>query len=87
MVLGNTPLGQDMRNGVFQMIGPDKILEELHTLVSHLDLERTQFHANHASNYLHLSGRLLKDKDRILAEIELALTERKKIVPEKLRAL
>ncbi len=69
------------------MIGPDKILEELHTLVSHLDLERTQFHANHASNYLPLSGRLLKDKDRILAEIELALTGRKKIVPEKLRAL
>jgi radical SAM superfamily enzyme YgiQ (UPF0313 family) len=87
MVLENTPLGQDMRNGVFQMIGPDKILEELHTLVSHLDLERTQFHANHASNYLHLSGRLLKDKDRILAEIGLALTGRKKIVPEKLRAL
>jgi len=87
MVLENTPLGRDMRNGVFQMLGPDKILEELHTLVSHLDLERAQFHANHASNYLHLSGRLSKDKDKILAEIALALTGRKKIISEKLRAL
>ncbi len=87
MVLENTPLGQDMRNGVFQMIGPDKILEELHTLVSHLDLERAQFHANHASNYLPLSGRLSKDKDRILAEIALALTGGKSIVPEELRTL
>jgi len=87
MVLDNTPLGQDEQNGIFKMIGPTTILQELHTLVSHLNVKRSQFYANHASNYLPLSGRLPKDKNRILSEIELALAGQKTLVSEHLRAL
>ena len=87
MVLSNTPLGQDERNGKFKMIDPDMILEELHALISHLHVNRSQFYANHASNYLPLSGRLPKDKNRILSEIEQAMTGKKTLVSEHLRAL
>lgn len=87
MVLGNTPLGQDEQNGKFNMIGPTMILEELYTLVSHLNVNRSQFFANHASNYLPLSGRLPKDKKRLLFEIEQAMTGKKTLVSEHLRAL
>ena len=85
--LDNTPLGRDVRNGDFKMIGPKAILQELYTLVSYLTVSRSQFHANHASNYLHLSGRLSKDKARLLAEISSAMSGNTKIVPENLRAL
>jgi len=87
MILDNTPLGEDERSGVFEMIGPGLILEELHTLVSHLNVKRSQFYANHASNYLPLAGRLSKDKNRILAEIVLAIAGRKQLIAENLRAL
>ena len=87
MPLDNTRLGCDLRNGDFEMIGPKAVLQELHTLVSHLTGIRSQFHANHASNYLHTSGRLPKDKVRILAEIDSAIGGNNKIVPDYMRAL
>ncbi|MBW1635813.1 MAG: radical SAM protein [Deltaproteobacteria bacterium] len=87
MVLENTPLGRSERKGLFQMIGPGAVLKELYILVSNLDVKRSQFFANHASNYLPLSGRMPKDKYRILAEIESALADSRMLVPENLRAL
>ncbi len=87
MVLTNTPLGLDEQNGKFKMIGPTTILEELYTLIAHLKVKRSQFYANHASNYLPLSGRLPKDKNSMLSEIELALTGKTTLVSEYLRAL
>ena len=87
MPLENTALGGDVRRGVFKVLGPEAILTELHTLIEHLNVQRAQFYANHASNYLPLSGRLPKNKHVLLAIIESALAGKKSLVSEQMRTL
>ena len=73
MLLENTPLFDDFRSGSFQLPDQKMLLAELKILVESIALERVQFQANHASNYLPISGRLSKDKEIILQLIEKAL--------------
>jgi radical SAM superfamily enzyme YgiQ (UPF0313 family) len=63
------------------------LLQELKTIIQFIELDHVQFHANHASNYLHVAGRLQKDKKKILARIEAALNGAIPLVPEEWRAL
>jgi radical SAM superfamily enzyme YgiQ (UPF0313 family) len=88
MVMDNTPLGRQAANGDFQMPDSKHILAELRELVSHLDVRRPcQLQANHASNYLAVNCRLPKDKDKVVAEIDMALAGGRPLRPEFLRAL
>ena len=87
MPLPNTPLYKDMQNGRFNLPDAQGILEELKGLVQAITLDRVQFHANHASNYLPISGRLQKNKGEILAAIHLALAGGLSLVPEGRRVL
>ena len=48
---------------------------------------RCQFHANHASSYLPLAGRLPRDKDTFLTAIAMALNGTSPLIPEYRRAL
>jgi len=56
-------------------------------MVKCINLDRVQFQANHASNYLPISGRLKKDKNKILQTIEDALAGRHHLKEEYQRAL
>lgn len=87
MVLENTPLYNDIRAGSFQLPDQSMLLEELKMLVESIYLDRVQFQANHASNYLPISGRLAKDKKRILEIIEDGLEGRLHLKAEHRRAL
>ena len=87
MPLDNTVLGQEVKNGIFTIPAPSIILQELYLLVNHLDLKRCQFHANHASNYLPIVGRLPRDKKSLLTSIDMALQGILPLVPEHKRAL
>ncbi|MCL1980827.1 MAG: radical SAM protein [Proteobacteria bacterium] len=87
MLLPNTPLYRLMRAGRFALPDPVQLFQELHCLLAHLEGFRTQFHANHASNYFSLSGRLPKDRERMLATIDQALAGLLPLKPELLRAL
>jgi len=87
MLLENTPLYNDVRSGTFQLPDRGMLLEELGTLVEFINLERVQFQANHASNYLPISGRLAKDKERILGIIADGLSGRHHLKAECQRAL
>jgi radical SAM superfamily enzyme YgiQ (UPF0313 family) len=73
MLLENTPLYRQMQAGRFVLPDPAQLFDELHSLLAGLAAFRTQFHANHASNYFSLSGRLPKDRDAMLATIKQAL--------------
>ncbi len=66
------PLHRQMAAGRFHMPGDEGILEELHILVEGLNLRDSVFHSNHASNPLALSGRLSRDKERLLGVIAAA---------------
>lgn len=86
MPLDNTVLGRLYRTGQFLLPSPDEILVELRLLVEGITTT-TQFHANHASNYLPISGRLPRDRDKILAMIDKAYTGKVSLIPESLRRL
>jgi len=87
MPLSNTPLGQQYEDGTFQLPDARALLIELQELISNISCDKVQFMANHASNYLPVSGRLIRDKDKLLANIKLALQGKKALVPEQFRAL
>lgn len=87
MPLKNTPLYEEMQSGRFQLPDQAGLLQELGLLVAAIDVERAQFQANHASNYLPLSGRLPRDKQRILQVIDDGLSGRLHLTAEKQRAL
>ena len=87
MLLDETPLARSYQKGEFQLPDKEGLLLELRTLVQHLDLPRCQFHVNHPSNYLALSGRLPKDREKMVELIDQALAGEIPLKIEKSRTL
>jgi len=87
MPLTNTELGENYKKGTFQLPDAKEILIELRELIQHIDCDPVQFMANHASNYLPLSGRFGRDKPDMLESIKQALAGNKSLVQERYRAL
>jgi len=87
MLLDNTPLYHEAVAGLFQLPDRMQILLELKTMVQNIYLDRVQFQANHASNYLPISGRLARDKEKILDIIEEGLHGERDLRNESARAL
>jgi radical SAM superfamily enzyme YgiQ (UPF0313 family) len=87
MLLKNTPLYSDAKSGSFMLPDQNVLLEELRSMVQNINLDHVQFQANHASNYLPITGRLQKDKGRILQTIEDAISGRLTLKQEFQRAL
>lgn len=70
MLLDNTPLYNDALAGTFCLPDQKMLLKELKTLIQAITLDRVQFQANHASNYLPIGGRLTRDKEKLLQIID-----------------
>ena len=87
MILPNTPLYEDCRSGRFTLPTARQLLLELRSMVECLELTRTQFQTNHASNYLPINARLNRDKKDILALLDKALLGEIFLKPEHLRVL
>ena len=87
MLIPGTPLHEDLKAGNFELLNPLEMLQELKTILSHTDLSRGLFHANHASNYLPIKARLPKDKQATLELIDQAIAQKINLKPEWLRAL
>ncbi|KGJ98051.1 radical SAM protein [Thalassotalea sp. ND16A] len=71
------PLGEERFaenfNGKFRQLKQQELFMEMHTLLTHLQLNKTIFRSDHASNYLILKGVLGKDKQQLLTKVEMAL--------------
>lgn len=87
MILENTPLARQVESGMFQLPDKRELFVELRTLLQGLDLPRSQFQANHASNYFTLDGRLPKDKEKFLSFVNDALSGKINLKSEQTRAL
>ncbi|MES9896503.1 MAG: radical SAM protein [Candidatus Thiodiazotropha endolucinida] len=59
--------------GEFEALNPRQLLEEMEILLSALELEKTIFRSDHASNYLILKGVLNKDRERLLNQVRSAI--------------
>jgi radical SAM superfamily enzyme YgiQ (UPF0313 family) len=87
MPMAGTPLGDALKDGSFQLPDAAAMLKELQEMLTSINCDKVQFMANHASNYLPISGRLGRDKDAILATIDRALDGGIALTPEAWRAL
>ncbi|MEZ9196889.1 radical SAM protein [Shewanella sp. 10N.286.54.B9] len=77
------PLGTERMDeafdGHFQLPNQMQLFEEMQVLLSHLELEKTIFRSDHASNYLVLKGVLGKDKTQLLSQVEAAMNTPERI--------
>ena len=64
-----------------------ELFGEMERLLSGLELRRTVFRSDHASNWLILRGTLGADKERLLAEVRAAVAGRAQLRPAYARGL
>ncbi|WP_068547447.1 radical SAM protein [Thalassotalea crassostreae] len=71
------PLGEqrfaENFNGKFRQLSQNELFAEMALLLKALELNKTIFRSDHASNYLVLKGVLGKDKERLVNQIDMAL--------------
>jgi len=72
------PLGTDRYQagfqGEFEPLDQQGLFNEMYLLLSELELDKTIFRSDHASNYLVLRGTLNRDKEKLLEVVQTALT-------------
>lgn len=73
--------------GEYTELSKQELLEELQLFMQHLELNDTVFRSDHASNYLVLKGRLGRDKQQFLTQIDAALNNKAHLRPEWMRGL
>jgi radical SAM superfamily enzyme YgiQ (UPF0313 family) len=74
MLIPGTPIFRLVERGQFELPGVDGLLRELRILVADANPSDAIFRSNHASNYLPIGGRLPRDRDAILQQIDAALS-------------
>lgn len=87
MLSPGTPIHRSWHEGVWQLPGPQEMLEELKVMLINTELSNGYFHANHASNYLPIKAKLPGDKAKTLRLIEQALQGSVSLKPEYMRGL
>ncbi|MFZ2385454.1 MAG: radical SAM protein [Candidatus Omnitrophota bacterium] len=87
MVISGTPLAKEVEAGGFEELGPEELLREAYGIISGLELKKTIFRSDHASNYLALEGAFPKDKGILLNVLKSALDGEIGLRPEGLRDL
>lgn len=87
MVIPGTPLAEDIKNGDFQELNSRELLKESYEIIQGLDLKKTIFRSDHASNYLALEGTFPKDKIKLLNILKSAIHGGVRLRPEIFRGL
>jgi radical SAM superfamily enzyme YgiQ (UPF0313 family) len=86
-VIPGTPIARLEDSGRFVLPDLPGLLGELRTFIAEAHPGDAIFRTNHASNYLPLSGRLPRDRDRLVALLDEALAGRVPLRPEWARGL
>ena len=86
-VIPGTPIAKLEATGRFTLPAIDGLLRELRTFIAEAQPTEAIFRTNHASNYLPLSGRLPRDRERLLELLDAALDGRVPLRPDWARGL
>jgi len=73
MIIPGTRLAQEVKSGDFEELDPMELLKESYEIIKGIDLKKTVFRSNHASNYLALEGAFPKDKATLLRTLKSAM--------------
>lgn len=65
----------DRQHQPFRLLNQLELFQEMKLLLSELELEKTVFRSDHASNYLVLKGILGKDKEKLVNTVQMALEQ------------
>jgi radical SAM superfamily enzyme YgiQ (UPF0313 family) len=87
MLIPGTALYKDAKQGKFEQLNSQELLAQTFNILCGLELEKTIFRTNHASNYLPLEGRIPQDKARLLEVLNQALSGKVNLRPEIFRGL
>ena len=87
MVDEGTLLERWVREGSFQLLDTDEVMDEIQLTLEQMDSPGSVFRMNHASNYLALKGTFNQDKERLIAQVEAARRHKEVLRPEYWRAL
>ncbi|MFH1459477.1 MAG: radical SAM protein [Candidatus Omnitrophota bacterium] len=87
MLIPKTDLYKCAEKGEFDALNPDELLDQAYQIIKGLELEKTIFRTDHASNYLALEGRFPSDKKYLLQIIEKARAGEIPLKPEIFRGL
>ena len=87
MLVPGTTLHQQAKEGSFNPLSQEEFLWESYEILRGLNLNRTIFRSNHASNYVPLEGRLPKDKNQLLQHLQESLQGQRPTRPEFMRGL
>lgn len=74
MPFPGTPLYDQYQQGEFGLLTPHEALRETRLFVENLHGIESQLVSDHVSNYRNVQGRLTDDQDKMLKEIDMALT-------------
>lgn len=69
-----TPLYEDYKKGAFHLLSPHEALKEVRLLVENLDCNNSVLLSDHISNYWNVQGLIPRDRHKMLADIDTALT-------------
>lgn len=86
-VIPGTPIARLEESGRFVLPDLPGLLREARTFIAEASPRDAIFRTNHASNYLPLSGRLPRDRERLVALLDEALAGRVPLRPEWARGL
>ncbi|MDP8212080.1 MAG: radical SAM protein [Candidatus Zapsychrus exili] len=87
MLIKDTPLYKQAETGKFKELNSTELVREAYDIIKGLELNKTIFRSNHASNYLSLEGRFPKDKEKLLNMLKLAIDGNVKLRDEIFRGL
>jgi hypothetical protein len=86
-VIPGTPIATLEARRRFELPGIEGLLRELRLFLAEAEPTDAIFRTNHASNYLPLSGRIPRDRPRLLDVLDAALGGRIPLRPEWARGL
>lgn len=86
-VIPGTPIAKLEASGRFTLPAIDGLLHELRVFIAEAEPKDAIFRTNHASNHLPLSGRLPRDRERLLELLDAALGGHIPLRPEWARGL
>lgn len=86
-VVPGTPMAKLQERGRFALPGTMELLREMRWFIEEAEPTDSIFRTNHASNYLPLSGRIPRDRERLLNILDQALKGKVPLVPEWARGL
>jgi Fe-S oxidoreductase len=87
MLIPGTELFRRMGQGKFEPLSKPELLRQARDIIKGLELTKTVFRSDHASNYLPLEGRFPQDKTKLLDLLDRAVQGKSRLRPEIFRGL